>query len=276
MNTGTLPKHLKTDGDHLLSPVLCWTGGKARLKKTIIKHIPEHKTYVEPFMGGGSVFFGKHLAEKNIVGDIDSDLIRFYKHLRNINCSALQQCNLPTNVKEFVKAVSQKNKSSCAYLGVNKRSYACKMDKPKFAFSTAMQRGKNIGISHLKDSCDSYREKLKEVKIINQDFRSVVKRFDSRDTFHYLDPPFVGTYGYGQENVNPEDVFKLVKSLKGKVMVSYNDHPRVREACKGLHLKKVKADYTIQTSQTKGEHKRVNELLITNFRLNGGNGHLKD
>ena len=39
--------------DLSLPPALCWVGGKTKLKNRIIEQIPEHKTYVEPFVGGG-------------------------------------------------------------------------------------------------------------------------------------------------------------------------------------------------------------------------------
>jgi len=244
---------------------LCWTGGKNRLKNTIVSLIPPHKIYVEPFVGGGSIFWKKPLAEKNIISDKNSELINFYRKLRDVNCNQLKNCKLPKNEEEFEKALSKKKISVCAYLGVNKRSYACQMDKPKFCLSTSMKKNPSkAGIENLQKSCQKYKEKLRKTKILNEDYRKVVKRYDSKDTFHYLDPPYVDTYDYGQEKVNPEDVCKLAKSVKGKIMISYNDHPRVRKACKGLKFRKVNTSYEIQKSTT-GKAKKVTELLITNF-----------
>jgi len=242
---------------------------KEQTKKDHNQAHPRTQDLCGAVYGGGSIFFGKHLAEKNIVNDKDSELMRFYRHLRDSFCSTIQRCNLPRNAKEFEKAVSQKAKSSCAYFGVNKRSYGCKMGQPNFVPNPG-----NTG-KQLKNSCGKYSDKLKKAKILNEDFKSVVKRFDSKSTFHYLDPPYVDTWGYGQGPVNPEDVCSLAKSAKGKVILSYNDHPRVRKACKGLNFKKVQTTYEMQKSQT-GQSKKVKELLISNFHLNGDNGHLKD
>lgn len=66
--------------------LLVWTGGKSRLISEIDKRIPkdinrQYDTYVEPFVGGGSVFF--HIIENynftNIyLNDKNSDLINLY------------------------------------------------------------------------------------------------------------------------------------------------------------------------------------------------------
>ena len=252
-------------GDHSLSPALCWTGGKTRLKNRIIKYIPEHKTYVEPFVGGGSVFFKKPLAEKNAINDKDKDLINFYKKLRNTNCKNLGKCNLPKNETQFKKAIANKKTSVCAYLGVNKRSYSCKGEK-FFIVRGDCSGGscEKSNLNNFKKSCNKYQEKLRKTQITNEDYRKTFKKNDSKNTFTYMDPPYVDTYDYGQEKVNPEDVCKLAKNAKGKVMISYNDNPRVRKACKGLKIRKVDTSYTIQKSQTGGD-KKVQELLITNY-----------
>lgn len=62
-----------------MKPILKWTGGK-RSELTIIKeYMPEKfNRYIEPFVGGGAVFF--NLENKlNIVNDFNQELITFYK-----------------------------------------------------------------------------------------------------------------------------------------------------------------------------------------------------
>ena len=255
--------------NHGLNPILCWTGGKNRLKNKIISKIPQHDIYIEPFLGGGSIFFKKNLANKNVVGDADSKLIKFYKSFKNMNCDSLNHCKLPKNQSEFNKAIQSKDKDACSFLAVNKRSYSCKMDKPNFSEAIANDpiRGK-VGIENVKKNCSVYQDKLKKATILNGDYRDTVKKHDDKKAFIYLDPPFLNTYDYSQKHVNPTDVCSLAKKVKGKVMISYNDHPEVRKACQGLNIQKVNTSYTIQKSQTDGKDKKVQELLITNYPIN--------
>jgi len=52
-------------------------GGKYLLTKTLLSLIPPHSVYIEPFFGGGALFF--HLEPKRaIINDINSKLISFY------------------------------------------------------------------------------------------------------------------------------------------------------------------------------------------------------
>ncbi len=56
----------------------------------------------------------------------------------------------------------------------------------------------------------------------------------------------------------------IAKRMKGKVMISYDNHPRVKRACKGLKFKKINHTY-ILNKRTNNKGKPVTELLITNF-----------
>lgn len=123
---------------------------------------------------------------------------------------------------------------------------------------------KDYGIKYQQAHKDDYKEKLKNTTILNKDFESVMKKYDSKDTFHYLDPPYVGTEKVYKENKNisPERVCNVAKKMKGDVMISYNSHPQVRKACKGLKISKIDTRYTLSADSN---NKKSNELLITNY-----------
>ena len=44
---------------------LRYAGGKFYARKLILEHIPNHTSYIEPFTGGGSIFFAKRKVENN-------------------------------------------------------------------------------------------------------------------------------------------------------------------------------------------------------------------
>src|ERR1700679_225442 len=56
-----------------------YIGGKNRLAKTIIERIPDHLTYIEPFSGGAQVFFHKPRSRIEVLNDLDSQLVNFYR-----------------------------------------------------------------------------------------------------------------------------------------------------------------------------------------------------
>jgi DNA adenine methylase len=75
----------------------------------------------------------------------------------------------------------------------------------------------------------------------------VIACFDRLETFFYLDPPYYGCENYyGDGMFSREDFTKLngiLKTLKGKFILSINDHPQTREIFKGFKILKVKTKY---------------------------------
>src|SRR6266487_1480441 len=65
------------------SPFLKWAGGKTQLLPALLKNIPAHfGTYIEPFVGGGALFFELQPA-KAILADSNSELINCYTVVRD-------------------------------------------------------------------------------------------------------------------------------------------------------------------------------------------------
>lgn len=60
-----------------MNPLIKWPGGKSGEINKIEQYIPEHQRYLEPFFGGGALFF--YLKPKRaVVNDISSSLIDYY------------------------------------------------------------------------------------------------------------------------------------------------------------------------------------------------------
>lgn len=57
---------------------ISYYGGKQNLVATILPLIPDHVTYVEPFLGGGAVFWTKPKSEVEVINDTNRELINFY------------------------------------------------------------------------------------------------------------------------------------------------------------------------------------------------------
>ena len=60
-----------------------YRGGKSRELMEFRQYIPnEYERYIEPFLGGGAVFFDLE-PERSIVNDINEKLMNFYSEVRN-------------------------------------------------------------------------------------------------------------------------------------------------------------------------------------------------
>ncbi len=66
-----------------LRPLVKWTGGKFDEFYLFSSKIPSFSRYLEPFFGGGGVFFALQPKVSALLNDKSTDLINFYKQLNN-------------------------------------------------------------------------------------------------------------------------------------------------------------------------------------------------
>jgi len=235
-----------------------------------VAELPPHRTYVEPMVGGGSVYFGKPPAEREIISDSDGNLMNFYKALKK---GAISRCNNTPNKNKLLKIRDKrkagKSLSACEYIYLNKISFGGKGTSfdPSSPQKCKGKKAKTCGYSS-KDQ-RKYAERLKKTKIERGDFRKSIKKYDSKDTVFYLDPPYAGTSteGYKERDLQPEEVKKAVDKIKGKFILSYNDTKQNRKLfCppgkKPYVCETVKTHYTLNN---KGVHLQKKELLIKNY-----------
>jgi len=257
-------------GDKPLRPPIARAGGKSQIADKIINKIPKHQTYTEPFVGGGAVFLKKPLAKKNVINDKDKDVATVFKSFKQ--GSGFNRCDMTPSKEKFDRIKNKSNKTACDIAYLNKLSFGSGMNSfalgkiPGYkneGFKRRFPKRKDLGIKYQKAHQKDYKNKLKNTSIVNQDFKKVMEKNDSKNTLHYLDPPYYGSDGvYKERGVTPKEVCEVVKKMKGKVILSYNDHPKVRKACKGLKFKKVDTKYTLSSNSN---NKKAKEVLISNY-----------
>lgn len=259
-----------------MNPILRWTGGKRGLKKEILKRIPPHDTYIEPFVGGGSVFFAKPRAKKEIINDKDKDLIDFYKACRRPDVS-FKKANLRASRERYEKYKKSKPKTPQSkvnrFLYLNKRSFGGVMNNGYYAPSTAKTKGRGGGQEGIKKIGREQQDRLRGVKIENRDFEKVIKDYDNKNAFIYMDPPYYGEshrmYKHDDRSATPERVLQAAARAKGKCLVSYNDCPEVRKIARklGLYIYQVRTKYSLNSASN---NKDKTELLISNYPMRNG------
>ena len=62
--------------------VIRYPGSKARLADWIISHFPDHRSYLEPFLGSGAVLFKKPRSLIETVNDLDGEVINLFECIR--------------------------------------------------------------------------------------------------------------------------------------------------------------------------------------------------
>ncbi len=101
----------KTDSrEPRVQPFLKWPGGKRWLVSTLIQMIgtQEYKTYREPFLGGGALFFALR-PKQSVLSDVNSDLINTYRQVKNYSLELLQRLRrLPVDQANYDRFRTQR------------------------------------------------------------------------------------------------------------------------------------------------------------------------
>ena len=137
---------------------------------------------------------------------------------------------------------------------MNKSKYIEVTDKELIVFLVASGHE----IKHIK-------ERLQNTYIENLNFEEVLRKYDKIGTFFFCDPPYYETTGYAEEfgETKQKKLCSILRSIKGKFLLTINDHPNVREWYEGFNFKEVQVQYSI--SRAAEGRKEFRELIITNY-----------
>jgi DNA adenine methylase len=77
-----------------LKPLLKYPGGKTAELAMVFKNAPKCITnYIEPFVGGGAVYFAVN-ADRYFINDISNDLMRLYEYIKNKNATFFNELDI--------------------------------------------------------------------------------------------------------------------------------------------------------------------------------------
>lgn len=220
---------------------ISYYGGKQSMLKHILPLIPAHKRYTETFCGGAAVLFAKEQVESEIINDLNGELINFYwvaqayyselraeiektLHSREVHSHAR---HINTHPVFFSPA-----QRAWAVWTLSKLSFASKQDGSfGYDFSGGMPR-------KLRGAKDNFTEmlcqRLEYVTVENKNALDVLLKYDSEDTFHFVDPPYVGSdcghYSGMFCETHLANLLTILGSIKGKFMLTMFPNDLIKEA----------------------------------------------
>jgi DNA adenine methylase len=207
-----------------------YRGGKQQLAPKIIPLIPPHECYVEPFFGGGAIFFAKETAKIEVINDIQDNMVNFYKTVKR-NFKALQN-EIDTTLysewqykeaRELWKNPQDKDRILRAW-SVFFLSHQCFSGQlgGSWAFSDTGNLARQW--DNMKQMFDErYLKRLENTQIFCRDALNVMKNCNSDDTFFFIDPPYfnadMGHCG-GYRESDFLALLELLPKLKGKWLLT--------------------------------------------------------
>ncbi len=266
-------------------PFLKWVGGKRQLILQMNDYFPkEFNKYIEPFVGGGAIFFYL-LPETAILIDVNKELINSFNIIKNNVSELIKSLKNHKNEKDYYYEVRSKDRNPKEYnklSDVTKASRTIYLNRCCFnGLYRVNSKGQfNVPFGKYKSPkfCDeknlnAVHKALKNVKLINNSFE-ICLDFAEKDDFIYFDPPYVpisrsaNFTSYTKGNFSKEDQIRLFNVYKNldergcKVMLSNSYSDFILGLYKDYQINILYAKRAINSDGSK--RGKIKELLITN------------
>ena len=247
---------------------LCYIGGKNRLAKKIISLLPEHLTYVEPFAGGAQVLFHKAPSNVEVLNDLDFDIVNFFRvcqwHYEEL-IRYMRFCIISRKLHEMHSATNPATltdiQRAARFFYLQKNSFGGLIIRQSFHYGVT--HPPNFNPERLPQIIGQTHKRLQRVQIESLLYQDILKKYDRPTTIFYCDPPYWNRKLY-RHNFTGKDFEELndrLKGLRGKFILSLDDHPEIRRIFGKWRLMPIDLAYTAQ----RNIGKRFQELLIMNF-----------
>lgn len=211
----------------------------------IIRHLPQHRHYIEPYGGAASVLIRKPKAFNEIYNDLDLQVVNLFRVLRSERAGELiEKLKLTPYAREEFDGsyeVSEDPVEEARRLVI--RSFmGFGSDGHNRDVSTGFRSNSNrSGTTPAHDwvnypyALGAVVERFRGVVIENRPALDVMAEADAADALHYVDPPYMPetrssksrkgggkyhAYAHEMELRDHEELLHCLQSLKGSVVLS--------------------------------------------------------
>lgn len=228
--------------DVAIKPFLKWAGGKTQLLNELHKYVPNNfNKYIEPFIGGGAMFFSLNPHE-SIIADSNEELVITYRQVKDAVEEIIQHLETFEHNEEFYynlrsldpsKLENSYRAARLIYLNKTCFNGLYRVNK-KGQFNVPYGKGNGSFLNE--EVLRNASEFLADTTIINSDYLDVLNEFATDGDFIFLDPPYypVGKYSdfkrytkeffYHEDQVRLKEEFDRLVNIGCKVVLTNSDH----------------------------------------------------
>lgn len=255
------------------TPITYW-GGKQGLVTTILPLLPEHLTYVEPFFGGGAVFFAKEPSRIEVINDLNHFVVNFYRTCQTDFLALQERIHATPHSRACYKdaLVMWQNPhlftaldKAWAFYTLTNQGYSSKVGT--WGYGTICPSNERRLKNKREAFTEDYRKRLDQVQIECSDALKLLKLRDRPTTFFYLDPPYhnadMGHYG-GYTAQDFETLLQACSGLQGKFLLSSYPSDVLEEYRKANAWHQIRINQKLSAGK---KDKRKVEVLTANYDI---------
>ncbi|MFI8609521.1 DNA adenine methylase [Pseudomonas sp. NPDC077649] len=252
-------------------PIIPWIGGKRRLADRIFPLFPRHSCYVEPFAGGAALYFLRPVpAEVEVLNDINGDLVNLYRVVQHHLEEFVRQFKWALSSRQVFKWLQETRpetltdiQRAARFYYLQQSAFGGRVDGQSYGTATTQPPGLNL--LRIEEALSAAHLRLSNTYIEHLSWAECIRRYDRPHTLFYCDPPYWQTEGYGVPFgfEQYEEMAELIGKIKGKAIISLNDHPDIRRVFSRYHIESTDITYTVGG----GKGSEAREVLIFSWDI---------
>lgn len=244
----------------------------------ILPLIPSHTIYTEAFFGGGAVFFAKEPVRLEVINDTNNMVVNFYEVLKT-DFDALKNRIEATLFSRTVYRVAyaiyqmphlfSKVQQAWAFYITTNLGFSGRVGS--WAYNKSGGKLRSFNSRKIRFD-ESIAERLHTTEIESNDACKVIESRDTKETFHYVDPPYIGAnqghYG-GYTEPDFEKLLDVLSNIEGKFLLSSYGSELLSNytSRKGWHTKVIKKTLSAPNAvKGKPRGQRI-EVLTANYPI---------
>lgn len=243
-----------------------WQGGKNRLIHTLLPLYPEHRCYVEAFGGMASILLNKPHVETEVYNDRDERLFSLFAVIKYHHEPFDQE--LSTLLKSRQLFESYKLQPGLTEIQQAARFLYCQTlgfggAGEHFGTGVKCGGGSTRSLEAVRAMAARIHQRLQTVIIENLDWEDCLTRYDSPDTFFFLDPPYLGTVGYAVpfSDRDHQVLADRLRKIKGKFPMTNSDNRGIRDLFRGFRMRPIRSAMGRSLDHTQ----KLNQLAVMNY-----------
>lgn len=266
-----------------MTPFLKWAGGKRWLVDSKKLCIPQNiTTYLEPFLGGGAVFFA-FLPHNSVLSDLNGRLVETYQaiKLNYRKVEALLSHHAENHSDEYYYKIRgqyfQTIEERAAHFIYLNRTCFNGIYRENLSGNFNVPRGTKNTVTFKNDDFAGWSAALQNAKICTTDFEKTINTAMQGD-FMFVDPPYTvlhnknGFVKYNQKIFNWDDQIRLSILLKKAADRGVNfiltnaDHDSIKELYRDFLVCKSISRHSVIAASSK-KRSKTTELLVSTYHL---------
>lgn len=231
-----------------VKPILKWAGGKSQMLDVLLPKVPAHYgKYIEPFFGGGALFFALR-PENAVIADSNPELVNLYTQVRDhvVEVIAIltgykneQEQFLKVRSLDWTKLSPVEAAARTIYLNKTCFNGLYRVNR-KGQFNTPFGKYKNPKICDTQTLREASKA-LQNATIVCGDYAAVLAEYAEPDDFVFLDPPYIPVSEYSDFKRYTKEQFEIsdhsrlavefsrLHSLGCHLMLTNSNHPLVHD-----------------------------------------------